>query len=156
MSSVEERRNIVNNKKLSWSILLLITLYYTLTASTTPVILTAEAPIPEPGFRVMVVENIDDRPHLSEPLLRVLTSTIWKEYCNAHCIPGEDGTPEWRIFGAKGNLEHESQLWQDAFNRPRSSTPWLVVSNGETGTEQPLPNTGDLMMSVLERYTPEE
>lgn len=118
-----------------------------------PIIVVDDAPIPHPGFRVMIVEETEDRDNLPVEQMRALTSMIWREYCETHCVK-VDGVAEYRVFEANHDLSQESELWQAAFARPRESLPWILISNGKTGTEQPYPADLEAKMALLKQYTP--
>ncbi len=112
------------------------------------------APIPGDGLRVLMVYSKDDLgkiPYQQE--LALYDQSIIK-YLNAKCPKGPDGqTPERRLWeaGVTG-LENESKLWQDAFKRPRTSSPWIIVSNGKTGFEGPLPANVADTLALLKKY----
>jgi hypothetical protein len=64
-----------------------------------------------------------------------------RDYLFAACPKGPDGkTPEYRIWPDAVDASGESKLWQDAYKLPRERTPWIVVSNGTTGYQGPLPD----------------
>ncbi len=44
--------------------------------------------------------------------------------------------------------------WQAAMKRPRGSLPWIVVSNGTTGYEGPLPANLDATTALVLKYVP--
>jgi hypothetical protein len=68
---------------------------------------------------------------------------------------GADGkTREWRIWDKDVDPSQESAVWQAAMKRPRASVPWLLVSNGKTGYEGPLPGTADDLLALLKKYVP--
>lgn len=110
-------------------------------------------PIPDAGFRVLILQNTADLTKLPPSQNAILTSGVMRAYLNSHCITGPDGKlKEWRIWDAAGPFDAESQLWQTATKRKRDSVPWIVISNGKTGFEGPLPKTIDETMTLLEKY----
>ena len=106
------------------------------------------APIPEPGFRVLMVYETQDR--LTSAQKSVLMAGDVRTYLNAKCAKGADGrTPEWRLWDKDVDPKNEAPLWQAAFKRPRASYPWVLVSNGTKGYEGPLPATIADMLKLL-------
>jgi hypothetical protein len=103
------------------------------------------APIVGDGLRVLVVLESADLSKLDHDTGAELNGKTLADYLNATCAKGPDGkSPEWRIWDKDVPLSEVSQTWKDAMARPRSSLPWLTVSNGKTGYEGPLPKTGIL------------
>ncbi len=56
------------------------------------------------------------------------------------------------MWDAGVDASQESQLWQDALKRKRGALPWLVISNGKSGFEGPLPATVDETLTLLKKY----
>lgn len=104
------------------------------------------APIPVAGFRVLIVydTNKADAPALFAKKIR--------DYLEANCVKGPGGQPEWRIWPSDIDTSNESPTWKNAFARQRKSLPWLVVSNGQTGFEGPLPAKTDDTLKILKDY----
>ena len=115
----------------------------------------APAPIPVPGFRVLIVEEVMNRAALPTSQRLILTSVApngVRAFCEANCVLGPDGkTREFRIYDQNVNMTKESSLWQDAMKRPRTSLPWLIVSNGTTGYEGPLLKTAEDTVALLKK-----
>jgi len=111
-------------------------------------------PIPVAGFRFLIVEESAERSKLPAAQREILGSTVLRLALSAACAKGPDGkTPEWRIFDKDAPMGAESKLWQDAMARPRKSLPWLIMSNGVTGFEGPLPTSGvDEVLKMVEKY----
>jgi hypothetical protein len=111
------------------------------------------APIQEPGFRVLMVYESADLSQLSEAQKSVLYSTKIRQYLNAKCSKGADGkTPDYRIIDQDTDVSGDANWWQEAMKRERKSLPWLVISNGKTGFEGPLPKSVDEALAVLKKY----
>jgi len=115
----------------------------------------APAPISAPGFRVLIVEEAQNRALLPPGQRLIITSvapTGVRAFCEANCVFGPDGkTKEYRIYDQNAPMAKESTLWQDAMKRPRTSVPWLIVSNGTIGFEGPLPKTIDETLVILKK-----
>jgi hypothetical protein len=114
------------------------------------------APIPVAGLRVLIVYETGEvaLSLLTPGQYSALFSTKARAYYNSVCTPGPDGkTREWRIYDQNVKLAGESKLWQDVMQRPRSSLPWLVVSNpAKGGFEGPLPKTFAETQALIEKY----
>jgi len=110
-------------------------------------------PIEQPGFRVLMVYESEDLTKLPPAQKSVLQSTIVREYLNAKCSKGADGkTPDYRILDAHTDTTSDSKWWQDAMKRKRDSLPWIVISDGTTGYEGPLPKTVDEALALFKKY----
>jgi hypothetical protein len=113
----------------------------------------APAPIPSPGFRVLVVYDTASITQMPKGQQAVLYDKSIRDYMNAKCTVGQDGkTREWRMFDANTSLKGESDIWKNALARPRQSLPWIIISNGTTGFEGPLPATVEDTMKLLKQY----
>ena len=111
------------------------------------------APIPTAGFRFLIVEETAERSKLPADQREIIGSTVLRLALNAACAKGPDGkSPEWRIIDKDAPMAAESKVWQDAMARPRKSLPWLIVSNGTTGFEGPLPATVNEVLAIVEKY----
>lgn len=105
------------------------------------------APIPVPGFRVLVVYDSK----LGVP--QQTTAKAVRDYAAAHCIKGPDNkTAEYRVLDAETDVSNMTDLWKTAMTRNRASLPWIVVSNGKQGFEGPLPPTTDDTLKLLKKY----
>jgi hypothetical protein len=109
------------------------------------------APIPGDGLRVLVVyESMATLPAAQSA---AIYGQEMRDYLNAKCPKGPDGrTPEYRIYDKDTPMDNESKVWKDAMARKRDSIPWLIVSNGKTGFEGPLPATLAETMKILKQH----
>lgn len=111
------------------------------------------APIPVPGFRVLIVYETGDLPKYPKGQLAVLYGKEVRELMSVKAAKGDDGkTPEWRIWDKDVDTSGESKLWQDAMKRPRGKLPTILISNGTTGYEGPLPDTIEATVALLKKY----
>jgi hypothetical protein len=112
-----------------------------------------DAPIPADGFRVLLVYESAELANLPREQYSIIFAKQVRDYLNLKCVVGEDGkTKEWRMWDKDVQAGAESKLWQDALKRPRTKTPWLIVSTGKTGYEGPLPATVSDMMKLLKQF----
>lgn len=111
------------------------------------------APIPVAGLRVLIVYESADVGKLSAGQRAIIFGKSVRDALDAKCVIGPDGkTREWRIFDKDVDATADSKLWADAMKRNRTAYPWLIISNGTTGWEGPLPATAGEFMNLVERY----
>ncbi len=109
------------------------------------------APIPVAGFRVLIVYESSQA--LPSKQQAILTSATVIDYLDKKCVPTPDGNKRgWYIVDKDTSFKNESKTWQDAMARPRRSIPWILISDGKTGTEEPLPATVEDTISLLKKY----
>jgi hypothetical protein len=110
-------------------------------------------PIPGNGLRLLAIYDPATLGKLTPAQLDVLNSETVRGWLRSHAAVGPDGkTVESRFLPSNEDMTNESKLWQDAFKRPRASLPWLIISNGKTGYEGPLPATVNDMMTLMQKY----
>jgi hypothetical protein len=115
---------------------------------------TPPAPIPEAGLRVLIVYESAELSKLPPAQTNCLYAKNVRDFLNANCATGADGkTREWRIWDKDVDAAQESAVWQSAMKRPRASVPWVLVSNGKTGYEGPLPADPEALLTLLKKYT---
>lgn len=109
------------------------------------------APIPEPGFRVLILfESMEVLPAAQQS---ILTGKRVRDYLDAKCVTEPDGkTKGYRIWDKDTVSDADLPVWSKAMKRPHGSIPWIIVSNGTTGFEGPLPATVDEALSLLKKY----
>jgi hypothetical protein len=111
------------------------------------------APIPVAGLRVLAIYDTAALGTMSRAQLGALMDGNVRAYLNGHCVPGPDGkTKEWRIWDQSVITDAETPLWQAAMKRPRQALPWVIISNGKTGYEGPLPADAASTLLLLQKY----
>lgn len=113
------------------------------------------APIAEPGFRVLIVFESEDKQKYSLETQSILYGISVRSFLNDKCVK-ENGTPAYRMYDKDTNVSNELEVWKKAMARERKSMPWVVISNGTTGFEGPLPNTPTEFMELCKRYLPQQ
>jgi hypothetical protein len=109
------------------------------------------APIPEPGFRVLIFYEKDDP--LPPLQMAILAGEEVAKYLDVVCIDEPDGTSGYRIYDDDADLSNELPVWQKAFQRRPQSLPWVIISNGKTGYEGPLPASPSAFVDLCKKYT---
>lgn len=110
------------------------------------------APIPFSGLRVLILEETSQRQTLPTSQVAILTSVEIREWLNTHCAKGAAGSPEYRVFDVDADVSLQAQHWKDALKRPRTGLPWILISDGKSGYEGPLPKTIAETLDLLKKY----
>lgn len=107
------------------------------------------APIPLAGYRVLFIEETEDRNKITLDQFNVMFSADSANWLNANA-------KEWRVYDKDSAALSDTQLWRDALKRRPATfaTPWVIISNGVTGYEGPLPKTGSEIKTLLQKYVP--
>lgn len=113
------------------------------------------APIAVSGLYVLIVEETASRGELPAGQRAIIQGTgagSVREYLAAHCAKDSKGRPEFRVLDTDDDLARDSKLWQEVWARPRKSVPWIVISNGKSGFEGPLPKSVAECLKLLEKF----
>jgi len=117
---------------------------------------TPPAPIPATGLHVLILTDSTSTTNLPPAQQMALFAQDVRQYLNSTCPTDADGqTKSWRIWPKSIDATGESQLWQDALKRGTAnakSYPWILVSNGKTGFEGPLPADAASLLDLLKKY----
>lgn len=109
------------------------------------------APIPDAGLRVLIVYETAELTKIPRDQLAILYDQTFRDWLSGLVVKGPDTrTPEWRVYDKDAVVTEP--VWQAALARPRKQVPWLVVSNGKTGWEGPLPATVADTRAIIQRY----
>lgn len=135
----------------------------------------SSAPIPLPGFRVLIIyESGDTYPASTES---ILSGKKIRDYLKAKCVDEAGGMKGFWILDKDVDVSGLPKHWQDAWIRSLSkiaawkppstplnangkpkgtaatnAIPWLLVSNGTTGYEGPLPSSVDETLALLKKF----
>lgn len=110
------------------------------------------APIPEPGFRVLIVYETGEATTLPTSQQAIIYGQQVRQYLNNTCIKESDGTAAYRIYDKDIDASGDLQVWRNAMQRRPTEIPWLIISNGKTGYEGPLPKTVEEFLSLCKKY----
>lgn len=113
------------------------------------------APIDAKGLHVLIVYESADLAKMPPAQQNIIYSQTVRTYLNDKCPAGPDGkTKEWRIYDRDVDVSGESAVWQAAMKRPRTATPWIVISNPDKGGgyEGPLPADVPATMELLKKW----
>lgn len=108
-------------------------------------------PIPGDGLRVLIVYETGDLANSETDA--ILRGGKVRGYLSVNCAKGPNGvTPEARIYDKDIDQTNMPQIWKDAMARPRKQVPWIIISNGKTGYEGPLPKNVDETIGLIDKY----
>lgn len=110
-------------------------------------------PIAGEGNRVLIVYETGDNYPAAQAV--VFTSGVIRDYLDRKTIKDQaNPNGAYRIWDKDVNLNHPSvsTSWKAAMARPRQSLPWVVISNGRTGFEGPLPPDVPQTLALLRKY----
>lgn len=112
------------------------------------------APIPTLGLRVLIVYESGMADKLTRAQQGIVYGKLTREALDKKCVVGPDGkTPEYRILDRDADASRDSTIWADAMKRTAGKTmPWVILSNGRTGFEGPLPKDAGEFLLLLEKY----
>lgn len=114
------------------------------------------SPITEKGFRVLIVEETEERINLTptqrEILLSLADGSV-RKFLEEHCVKDSKGNPEYRILDKDNDLSKDSKVWQDAWKLPHTPLPYIIASNGVTGYAAPIgpTQTPSDIIAILQR-----
>lgn len=103
------------------------------------------APIPGEGLKMLIVYNDAQLKTLPQGQIDILQSVAVRQYLQSK---GAD----YRVWTDRVNTAGAEKVWQDAYARPRTGTPWLIVSNGKEGYEGLLPGSVNEMLELLKKF----
>ena len=105
------------------------------------------APIAGDGYQVLIKFN--NKINMPENVFTTIYGPKVTAWMNANVAKGPTGEPERRVWPADVDMSKAPQKWQDAMKRPSQGDWWVIISNGVTGTEQPLPIGEDAFIELL-------
>lgn len=110
------------------------------------------APIPEAGFRVLILYETDGKEQL--PLLQkaIIFGAEVRDYLDKVCVKEPDGGEGYRIYDKDQDASGDYPVWKTAMERRPSSIPWVIISNGKTGFEGPLPASPSAFIELCKKY----
>lgn len=109
-------------------------------------------PAPIEGRRILILYESADETKYPEGQRRILFTRDMRGFMDTLCDTEDDGTKGWKIWDK--DSQSTKKVWQDALKRPRASTamPWVILGNGKTGYEGPLPANPEEFRKLLTQY----
>lgn len=111
-------------------------------------------PTPPPGPVVpgkLQIVIIEDPGLTTAAQTAILDGQALRDYVKTHCS-FTGNTADIRKLSLRQDVSAEPEWIKKAFAIPRSSMPFLVVSNGVAGTAGPLPPTTEETLALLKKY----
>lgn len=110
-------------------------------------------PIADQGLRVLILYESGEISKYPPAQIKIIYDQALRTFLDQTTVMGEDGkTHEYRIWDEHTPLVSVAQRWKDAMARAHPQMPWIVISNGVTGYEGPLPaNTTDTI-ALIQKY----
>lgn len=108
---------------------------------------TPPAPIPLAGFRVLIVYD----PTTLTPAQQGITSgKKVRDYLQSHCVVGADGkTKDFWILQTGVDVSAGPKWIGDVIQKHPGQRTFMVVSDGKTGFDGPLPASADEALQIL-------
>jgi len=110
-----------------------------------------EPPIDGDGLRVLIVYESSELNQLTADQRDIFYGQTVRKYLTENCVQ-QDRYSEWRILDQDTSFVDAGSRWVKALARPRTSLPWILISNGKTGYEGPLPATASETIELIKRY----
>lgn len=99
---------------------------------------------------VLIIEEIDDRQKPgANDYVQAYQSLQVREYMKSHgkVIDGHS----FLVLDKDADVSYLSDFWQQGFRKPRSSVPWIYITNGETGISSPMPSDEAALLTLLQK-----
>lgn len=112
------------------------------------------APIAVPGLRVAILYETADLTKYPLEQRSIPQSKAVRDFLDTKCAMEPDGkTRAYYIGDVDVDMSRYFPGWKEALARPRTSLPWLIISNyPKGGVEQPLPTTVQETLNLLKKY----
>lgn len=111
------------------------------------------SPIAGDGLRVLLL--YDRQKETSYPVGQqdIINGKTVRDYLRTKTAK-EGSQSQFFIWPTGADVSAAPKIWQDAYNRPKTATPWVIISNPQKGGgyEGPMPNTVPEMMDLLKKY----
>jgi len=107
---------------------------------------TPDAPIDAEGMHILFVAESSDASALTKGQREILFALEGRNFLNS--VAGD----KWRAFDQHVQFTDPNEVWAKALMRPRTSLPWVIISNGVTGFEGPMPGSLADLKKLVEEY----
>lgn len=107
-----------------------------------PPVVVVKPPIEVDGLRVLIVQESEDA---TPKTAAVVLAQDWRTY-----VKSKGG--DFRCLDDDVDVSGDAPEWATALARERKSLPWVIVSNGKTGFEGPLPLGDGELLALIRKY----
>lgn len=108
-----------------------------------------KAPLTQAGLRVLIVYETSQ---VTPAMSNIISGAKVRDLMASKGFK-EDGTTCFRALDKDVSPANDQKWVQDAFARPRSSIPWILISNpSKGGFEGPLPQTPQAVADLITKY----
>lgn len=111
-----------------------------------------KSPIDWPGLAVLIVYESGDVGTMPRSQFSSIAGRELRDKLSMLSSRNEQRQPMWRIHDQHADVSNEQAAFRDAMARPRGSVPWIVIGNGKTGYEGPLPIDTPSIVALIEKY----
>lgn len=109
-------------------------------------------PIASDGYAVLILYESGDISKYPKEQSNILYDQSVRSLLDTLCYTDpKTKTKQYRIWD-KDVVVVDTKMWQDVMSRPHPTMPWVVISNGKTGTECPLPKNSSEFKDLLNKY----
>lgn len=109
------------------------------------------SPFKEMGLRVLIVYETSELSKMPAKQQLILTGKTVRDYLKEKCV-AEGSMKGFWMLDKDADVSQLAKHWQDAMKRERKSVPWLLVGNGRTGYEGPLPATSEEFLALVKKH----
>lgn len=109
------------------------------------------APIEGEGFRVLFIAETGEE--MTKDIQEAFYSPDVLSFLNSVCIKVND-TPDFRRVDPDTQFTDPNHRFAKALARPRTSLPWIIISNGTTGYEGPFPGGKSATLELIRSFVP--
>jgi hypothetical protein len=107
----------------------------------------------EGHVRVLMIYDGVNLANTPRGQLDVLYSTDLRQWGRTHCVTLENGKDaSFMIFDKDTDMSKTSPIWANVMKRPHPTLPWIVIGNGTSGFEGPLPPDVPSTLALLQKY----
>lgn len=111
------------------------------------------SPIVAQGLHVLIVYESSELSKYPAAQVNILYDQSLRSYLDSvTAVAGPKSWHEYRIWDKDVVALGDSQPWQDALKRPRTALPWIIIGNGTTGYEGPLPANVAATIELIKKY----
>lgn len=103
-------------------------------------------------FRCLIVQDADAVSKLTSAQLSMLTGKNVRDFLKANCVKDSAGNPQFR-FVDRTKTDELTGVWSGMIKAyPPKGYPWVILTNGSSGTGKTLPTDWDTLKNDFETF----